>query len=38
MPTIIIDEFAQAHVEGRKPKLTARMVTEIIQWYREARL
>lgn len=38
MPNVIIDEFAQAHVEGRKPRITARMVKEIIQWYREARL
>lgn len=35
MNTLIIDEFAMAAVEGRKPRLTAMMVKVIVGWYNE---
>ncbi len=35
MATIIIDTFAMASVEGRKPRLTAAMVKEILGWYQK---
>lgn len=34
MADMILDEFAQANVEGRKPRLTASMVKAIVGWYR----
>jgi hypothetical protein len=33
MANLIIDEFARANVEGRKPRLTAAMVKAISSWY-----
>lgn len=34
MPQLMIDELAQAKVEGRKPRLSADKILQIISMYR----